>query len=226
MRAVPASTLAFLAVFQASLAAAQTSLYIPGFDPQAITADVEGVDAQGRTTWRIGPGVTSGTYDDAAGIIGSATLVADATEAHLVWQNSLAGMSLSEDCAINNGVGVCTAVASVTGATEIVTAVATETAIAFEVQAGAGTGGAASSGAVTTEGAASQQASGGSAATSSRPTAGTGSASSAGAAATGSDSTSVPALNPTSTQNNGVGKSESSTVLSLGVVGLIATFLL
>ena len=50
---------------------AQTSIYIPGFDAQAITADVEGVDAEGRTTRRIGPGVTSGTYEDPAGIIGS-----------------------------------------------------------------------------------------------------------------------------------------------------------
>ena len=50
---------------------AETTLYIPGFDAQAITADIEGVDDQGRTTWRIGPGVLSGTYEDAPGIVHS-----------------------------------------------------------------------------------------------------------------------------------------------------------
>ena len=54
-----------------TVAAAQATLYIPGFDPQAITADVEGVAADGHTTWRIGPGVTSGTYEDPPGILHS-----------------------------------------------------------------------------------------------------------------------------------------------------------
>ena len=38
-----------------------TTLYIPLVDPQPITADIEGVDASGHTTWRLGPGVPSGT---------------------------------------------------------------------------------------------------------------------------------------------------------------------
>ena len=54
--------------------AAQATLYIPGFDPQAITADVEGVAADGHTTWRIGPGVTSSPYEDPAGIVHSGNI--------------------------------------------------------------------------------------------------------------------------------------------------------
>lgn len=54
-----------------SVAVAETTLYIPGFDPQAITANNIGTDASGHTTWVIGSGVTSGTYEDAPGIVHS-----------------------------------------------------------------------------------------------------------------------------------------------------------
>lgn len=45
-------------------ATALTSLYIPGFDPQPVTADELGVGSDGQTTWLIAPGVSSGTLDD------------------------------------------------------------------------------------------------------------------------------------------------------------------
>lgn len=44
--------------------AAQTTLYIPGADPQPITASVLGVGSGGETTWLLGPGVSSGTLED------------------------------------------------------------------------------------------------------------------------------------------------------------------
>lgn len=56
-----------------AVAAAQTSLYVPGFDPQALTVDIEGVDAQGRTTYLIGPGASSGTFYDNDGLVGTGT---------------------------------------------------------------------------------------------------------------------------------------------------------
>ncbi|KAI0373056.1 hypothetical protein BV20DRAFT_963553 [Pilatotrama ljubarskyi] len=224
MKATSASALAFAAVLQATVAAAQTSLYIPGFDPQAITADVEGVDAQGRTTWRFGPGVTSGTYEDPAGIIGSATLVADATEAHVVWVNSDVQISLSEDCGIANGIAVCTGVASAEGTVE--SFVETQTAVGFEVQGG-GAGAAAPTGSATTEAtptgspAGSAPAGTGSGAGSSVPTAGSGISS--GPSATGS----ADALNPTTTaKDNGVAKTGASMLVSVGVVGLVSAFFL
>lgn len=43
---------------------AQVSLYIPGVDPQALSATALGVGPGGRTTWEIHPGVTSGDYDE------------------------------------------------------------------------------------------------------------------------------------------------------------------
>lgn len=50
--------------------AAQTSLYIPGFDPQPVSANVLGVGSDGRTTWQIQPGQPSGTLSD-VGFIGT-----------------------------------------------------------------------------------------------------------------------------------------------------------
>ncbi|KAI0636581.1 hypothetical protein C8Q77DRAFT_511662 [Trametes polyzona] len=204
MKATSVGSLVILVVCQASLAVAQTSLYIPGFDPQAITADVEGVDAQGRTTYRIGPGVTSGAFEDPAGIVGSATLVADATEAHIVYANSALSISLSEDCTIANSVAVCSVVASAEGVVQ--TAVATETAKPFAVQGG-------TDAALPSKGAESGSSS------ASTPTAGSG--------VTGAPSATGSGANPTvSGDHNGVGRIESSMLVSLGVVGLVSAFFL
>lgn len=51
-------------------ALAQTSLFIPGFDPQPISADILGVDAQGRTTWALHKGAPTDTFDD-SGFVGT-----------------------------------------------------------------------------------------------------------------------------------------------------------
>ncbi|KAH9900954.1 hypothetical protein C8Q73DRAFT_786370 [Cubamyces lactineus] len=216
MKAFSASMLALLATLPASIVLAQTSLYIPGFDPQAITADVEGVDAQGRTTWRIGPGVTSGTYEDPAGIIGSATLVADATEAHLIWENSQVSMTLSEDCAIANGLAVCGVVADVDGTAQSMTA--TETVSAFEVQ---GATGAAPTNTAASAGSSDAGSQTGSDSGSSAPTAGSGV--STGPSQTG---TSTGASPTNTSQDNGVGRVQSSLLASVGVVGLVSALFL
>lgn len=55
-------------------AAAITSLYIPGFDPQPVTANELGVGSDGLTTWLIAPGVSSGTLDD-SGFFGPGMLI-------------------------------------------------------------------------------------------------------------------------------------------------------
>ncbi|CDO73653.1 hypothetical protein BN946_scf185014.g123 [Trametes cinnabarina] len=208
MKATTASALALFAMLQASLVLAQTSLYIPGFDPQPITADVEGVDAQGRTTWRLGPGVTSGTYEDPAGIEGSATLVADATEAHFIWANTELSMTLSEDCSISGSTAVCSGFADVEGTGQSL--FATETVSPFEVQGNAAAptatapaGG--SSGASSGSGAASNTSAG-----SSAPTAGSGVSS--GPSATGASTSASPTA---TTQNNGVKRRESSALPAL-----------
>ncbi|KAI0351654.1 hypothetical protein OH77DRAFT_1439155 [Trametes cingulata] len=113
------------------------TLYIPLLDPQPITADVEGVDASGHTTWRIGPGVPSGTFTQDPGLFASATLVEGATDAHLVEIDTVLGLSLSGDCGISGGVAACTVVGSANNG--ISTDIVTETAVGFDVQLGAAT---------------------------------------------------------------------------------------
>ena len=44
-----------------TVAVADTSLYIPGFDEQPISVTAVGVGPDGRTTWRIQPGRPTGT---------------------------------------------------------------------------------------------------------------------------------------------------------------------
>ena len=41
-----------------------TSLYIPGFDPQPLSAVPLGVDAEGKTTYEIRPGSLTGTFSE------------------------------------------------------------------------------------------------------------------------------------------------------------------
>ncbi|EIW56686.1 uncharacterized protein TRAVEDRAFT_49506 [Trametes versicolor FP-101664 SS1] len=111
---------------------AAATLYIPFFDPQPITADIEGVDASGHTTWRIGPGVPSGTLTDDSDLFVSATLVAGPTDLHLVENDTELGFAITADCGLNGAVAVCTVDAS---AADIVsTTIITTTANAFDVQ--------------------------------------------------------------------------------------------
>ncbi|KAI0807815.1 hypothetical protein C8Q74DRAFT_1229450 [Fomes fomentarius] len=188
-----------LAVF-VSVAAAETTLYIPGFDPQPITADVEGVDAQGRTTYRLGAGVTSGTYEDPAGLVNSATLVLGPSDAHLVY-NDPGQLSLSEDCAINNGVAQCTLVVS--GDDGLQTATVQETATGFVVQGNAATG----------------LPSGTDSGSTSTPT--------AGSSVTSGPSPTETGSSPTATgKDNSAGKMSSSLVVCVGFAGLVSAFFL
>jgi hypothetical protein len=51
-----------------------TSLFIPGFDPQPLSVGDLGTDGQGRTTWEIIPGSLTGTFTEPA-FIGTGTLL-------------------------------------------------------------------------------------------------------------------------------------------------------
>ncbi|KAK7693920.1 hypothetical protein QCA50_003494 [Cerrena zonata] len=128
------STRAFLALLAGGLlqsAVAQTSLYIPGFDPQPISAGIIGVGSDGRTTWQLQPGVTSGSFDD-IGLIGTATLVAGPNDVKVIIDSN--GLVLNEDCAINGNIADCTVVAVVDGTTT--TDTAQDTVSPFEIQPG------------------------------------------------------------------------------------------
>ncbi|KAJ8474657.1 hypothetical protein ONZ51_g7062 [Trametes cubensis] len=111
-----------------------TTLYIPGADPQPITADIEGVDGSGHTTWRIGQGIPSGSYTQDPGILVSATLVEGSTDAHFVEIDTALPFSLSADCGISGSIAVCTVAADIQG--EASTDTETETASGFAVQLG------------------------------------------------------------------------------------------
>ncbi|KIY52220.1 hypothetical protein FISHEDRAFT_70164 [Fistulina hepatica ATCC 64428] len=52
---------------------AQTSLYIPDFDPQPVSVSVIGVDSQGRTTYQLQPGVVTNS-DEGQGFDGTGML--------------------------------------------------------------------------------------------------------------------------------------------------------
>jgi len=108
----------------------QISLYVPGFDPQPLSANELGVGTDGRTTWEIQAGAATGTEEVA--FPGTATLVEGSSDAVLAYNIPALTMSVVEACSIADGIAVCTAVAN--GAT---TVVETETASGFLVQGGA-----------------------------------------------------------------------------------------
>jgi hypothetical protein len=86
---------------------ADTSLFIPGFDPQPLSVGDLGTDGQGRTTWEIVPGSLTGTFSEPA-FIGTATLVEGPNDAHLVYNNAELSITMDVQCGINNGNAVCT----------------------------------------------------------------------------------------------------------------------
>ena len=53
-------------VLSLSDVSADTSLFIPGFDPQPLSVENLGTDGQGRTTWEILPGTPTGNSDEVA----------------------------------------------------------------------------------------------------------------------------------------------------------------
>jgi len=112
---------------------AQTSLFIPGFDPQPISAKELGAGSDGRTTWELIPGVTSGTFDD-YGFAGTATLIAGPSDVQVVLSDSADGIYLSESCAISNGIANCNVAGGQIG--DISTFMATMPVSAFEIQGG------------------------------------------------------------------------------------------
>ncbi|KAN0135129.1 hypothetical protein V8E53_007020 [Lactarius tabidus] len=112
---------------------ADTSLFIPGFDPQPLSVGDLGTDGQGRTTWEIVPGSLTGTFTEPA-FIGTATLVEGPNDAHLVYNNPEISVTLDIQCGINNGNAACTGIG---GFEEVTTVVSpTQPVEPFVVQGG------------------------------------------------------------------------------------------
>lgn len=124
------------------VAADVTSLYIPGFDPQPVTANELGAGSDGYTTYVIAPGVTSGTLDD-YGFYGPATLVVGASAAAVTYIDPDLGISVEENCQISGGLAVCNDVVAAPSSDGVdgytMTATITETVAPFPIQIGGAT---------------------------------------------------------------------------------------
>ncbi|KDR73690.1 hypothetical protein GALMADRAFT_142148 [Galerina marginata CBS 339.88] len=97
-----------------------TSLYIPGFDPQPISADLIGVGSDGRTTWVLQQGRVAATDTSSyADFFGTATLVEGPNDASLTYANSRAHFTVGERCTfLDSKFAVCTIVAQGNTATQ------------------------------------------------------------------------------------------------------------
>ncbi|KAJ3930411.1 MAG: hypothetical protein NXY57DRAFT_962724 [Lentinula lateritia] len=131
--------------------AQSTSLYIPGFDPQPISANIVGVDSNGRTTWDLIPG--SVTDDSEGGFIGTVTLVEGSDGAHLTYADASLSLTLGYDCTFSSGQAICSGVENDEG----ITFTETEAISSFAVALGTAT---AASASATGTGSSSSQVSG------------------------------------------------------------------
>ncbi|KIM48644.1 hypothetical protein M413DRAFT_82803 [Hebeloma cylindrosporum] len=97
-----------------------TSLYIPGFDPQPVSADVIGVGSDGRTTWALHKGkpdpTDTSSYPD---FVGTATLVEGPDDAFMTYANSAAQFTIGAGCTFSEStLAICTLVAQSSTATQ------------------------------------------------------------------------------------------------------------
>ncbi|KAF9032165.1 hypothetical protein BDZ89DRAFT_1158633 [Hymenopellis radicata] len=107
-------------------------LYFPGFDPQSLSVDVLGVEGD-KTTYAVQKGVYTNSLEDESGFDGTATLVEGPDSAYFtyVFPDSSEPLTLGYDCALKDGLAICSGVQDGTTYTE------TETALGFEVAIGA-----------------------------------------------------------------------------------------
>ncbi|KAK0211799.1 hypothetical protein IW262DRAFT_363190 [Armillaria fumosa] len=121
-------SLFFVAVAGLQGALGQTSLYVPGFDAQALSVEVAGV-ADGHTTFIIQPAADATDSQ----FVGTATLVEGSDYASLTYvdPDASAAFTVGYACTIASGVAVCS------GEAAGVTLLETETVSAFGVEGGA-----------------------------------------------------------------------------------------
>ncbi|KAJ6622870.1 hypothetical protein B0H10DRAFT_862427 [Mycena sp. CBHHK59/15] len=115
--------------------AAETSLVIPFVDPQAISADILGVDsAKTRTTWALHQGAPTGIYSTEQGdeFPGTATLIEGTDYASFTYVAAAGGETITAggECTIAGGNEICVAAAGGTTITN------TDSALPFAIQGG------------------------------------------------------------------------------------------
>ncbi|PPQ91415.1 hypothetical protein CVT25_014303 [Psilocybe cyanescens] len=111
-----------------------TSLYVPGFDPQPLSANVIGVGSDGRTTWALHKGQPDATDTSSyVDFIGTATLVQGPNDIFLTYANPPAQLTLGEECTFSEStLAICTIVAQGSTATQ------TEVVSYLPIQGGGG----------------------------------------------------------------------------------------
>ncbi|KAF7325381.1 hypothetical protein MVEN_02627500 [Mycena venus] len=86
--------------------AGETTIIVPFGDPQAISADILGVDSKGRTTWQLRQGAYTGTWTDPQGSFpGTATLVEGADYASYTYavKDGEGDFMVAGECSIGGG---------------------------------------------------------------------------------------------------------------------------
>ncbi|TFK51798.1 hypothetical protein OE88DRAFT_1658425 [Heliocybe sulcata] len=131
---VSSAALASILVLSLSVHA-QTSLFIPGFDDQPISASLIGAGSDGRTTWAIASGAVTGSVDDS--FPGTATIAEGPNDVILTYSIDGVGSAL-ESCGFSNGLALCTEVANFQDG--LYTATETDTISSMLVQFAAPTG--------------------------------------------------------------------------------------
>ncbi|KAH9953667.1 hypothetical protein BGW80DRAFT_1409533 [Lactifluus volemus] len=89
----------------AQCVSADTSLFIPGFDPQPLSVNSLGVVVP---PWEIVQGSPTGTFNQVP-FTGTATLVEGPTDAHLAYVNLQQCLTLDLQCGISDSIAACTA---------------------------------------------------------------------------------------------------------------------
>ncbi|KAF9242101.1 hypothetical protein BU15DRAFT_60605 [Melanogaster broomeanus] len=114
------------------LCRADMSLYLPGFDPQPISVNIEGVGADGETTYEVVAGQPTGTWiGQPAPFIGTGFLVEGAGNAVFSYANADLSITFIESCTIANGLADCNDIQP-----DVTTVFVEETAIPMLVQGG------------------------------------------------------------------------------------------
>ncbi|KAF8643910.1 hypothetical protein AX16_008926 [Volvariella volvacea WC 439] len=93
-------------IIHLTVVSAQVSLFLPGFDPQPLSADAAGVDEEGRTTWIIQTGAVSGTLDE-FGFAGTATLVEGPNDASFTYVAPGQEFTMGFACTFDGDAAVC-----------------------------------------------------------------------------------------------------------------------
>ncbi|KAI0651338.1 hypothetical protein C8Q79DRAFT_932811 [Trametes meyenii] len=87
---------------------ATTTVSVPIFNG-ALLGDIEGVDADGHTTWRLGPTMdSSGSAVLGQVLFTSATLVVSPTDVHFVENDPDISFAFKADCGIDGSRALCT----------------------------------------------------------------------------------------------------------------------